>query len=272
MRYGLPLLFNLLPLYAASDPATARASSIEATKMAIQAECDRAAGGDWQLWFDKLAPFRTTIAALVDAAVDNPFLHEKDPKQSYSIMRWKTDPNQYVHANTAVSLGYFGAKVDRRRDPRLEIDPIYWAKSTPMLSTAVKMQAWLAARGIDLILVPIPIKSEIYADRLVTDQSLIPADKNVIPHMRRRLLEFLNAGIEVVDLYPRFMQERLESSEPMFMVADTHWMQKPQRIAAEKIAERLKRYQWIRQAQAAPPRYAEATEKDISMRPCFGII
>ena len=83
-----------------------------------------------------------------------------------------------------------------------------------------------------------------------------------MPHMRRRVLEFLNAGIEVVDLYPRLMKERMETNEPMYMAADTHWMQKPQRIAAEQIAARLNRYPWIRQTQAAPRRYSEVLEKD----------
>ena len=138
----LLILFILaVPLFAQVDPAAARIEAIESSKKAIEAECERAAGGDWQRWFDKLAPFRLTIRALVDHAVDNAIPNEKNPNVKYGLMRWTSDPNQYVHANTAISLGFFG---DVRRDPRLAKDPIYWAKSTPMLTTAIKMQAWLA--------------------------------------------------------------------------------------------------------------------------------
>ena len=238
-------------LTAQPSPEAARTASIEATRKAIQAECDKAANGDWTLWYEKLSPFRTAIRPRVDAAVDNPRRSEKTPSYTYAIMRWLTDPNQYVHANTAITLGFLGDK-----------GPLVWAKKTPMINIAVLMKSWLAARGIDLILVPIPVKAEIYADKLITNQKLVPEDLNVIPHMRRRYLEFLNAGIELIDLYPLLMKERRESNEPMYMAADTHWMQKPQRIAAEQIAARLERYHWVRSAQSAPARYAEVIERD----------
>ena len=249
------LLVNLLfcppDLPAQPSPEAARTTSIEATKKAIQAECNKAANGDWMLWYEMLTPFRTAIRPRVDAAVDNPRHSENNPSYTYGIMRWLTDPNQYVHANTAITLGFVGDK-----------GPLVWAKKTPMINIAVMMKSWLAARGIELILVPVPVKAEIYPDKLIADQKLVPEDLNVIPHMRRRYLEFLNAGVELIDLYPLLMKERRESNEPMYMVADTHWMQKPQRIAAEQIAARLERYPWVRTAQGAPARYSEVIERD----------
>ncbi len=278
---SLALAVNSFKLGAQPTPATARAAAIEATKNAIQAECDVAAGGDWQLWFDNLKAYRTVIKPMVGYAIDNPWKSKPNPKNTYAIMRWPSDPNQYVHANTAIPLGYVEDQDPAhwvKRMPLLSIaqfvqsggtiplpflddnDPIHWAKQIPMIRIAVMMKSWLAERGIDLILVPVPVKAEIYGDKLVADQTLVPADKNVIPHIRRRYLEFLNAGIELVDLYPLFMKERQQLD--LFMAADTHWMQKSQRIAAEQIAARLQRYPWVQAAQKAPLRYAETIEKD----------
>ena len=91
MKLGpLPLTLTLLfcagrGVPAQSTPEAARAAAMEASRKAIQAECDKAAGGDWQLWFDKLMPYRTAIKPRIDAAVDNPWRSETNPANFYAI-------------------------------------------------------------------------------------------------------------------------------------------------------------------------------------------
>jgi len=97
----------------------------------------------------------------------------------------------------------------------------------------------------------------VYPETLVAQKELMPADLNVIPHIRRKLLELLNHDVEVIDLYPVFMRARKESSESLYMTADTHWREKPQRLAAAEIATRLKRYPWVALALKRPPLYQE---------------
>ena len=120
----------------------------------------------------------------------------------------------------------------------------------------------LKARGIDLIFVPLPDKLSIYPDYLYLPGGekkpvRAPADRMVcgsVKHLMKRLLE---ADVEVVDLYTHFHDYRLKTPDkPLYYNSDSHWRNLAARLAGEKIAERLKRYDFVQKALAGGNRYS----------------
>jgi len=112
----------------------------------------------------------------------------------------------------------------------------------------------LQARDVDLLLVVIPTKAEVYPEKL--SQYASGADGPwVAPYCRKLLSELDEAGVQVVDLLPAFMAERDQAEEPLYMPQDTHWTNRGVRLAAELIARRVGEYPWLAQAGAQPDRW-----------------
>jgi alginate O-acetyltransferase complex protein AlgJ len=239
------LLLSFLLVVPLVSPAAARREAISRTKESIAAECRVAAGGDWQAWQDRIRPFRRALEARLQPTFAHPAVSRTAPGSSYCILPWVDEPGEYIHSNSALGISAADDSIERSVAGNL---------MTPIV---VGMSRWFGAQGIDLILVPVPIKPEVYPDKLLADKSLVPEDLNVIPHIRRRLLSFLEKDVEVVDLYPLFMKARKTSVRGLYMTADSHWREEPQRIAAREIANKLRRYPWVKRSLAAPPLYTE---------------
>ena len=96
----------------------------------------------------------------------------------------------------------------------------------------------LKARGIDLLLVVIPTKAEVYPEKV---SARAPADGKpyVAPYCRKLLGELADAGVGIVDLLPAFLAAR-QGDEPLYMPQDTHWTNRGVRLAARAIAETVK--------------------------------
>ena len=78
-------------------------------------------------------------------------------------------------------------------------------------------------------------------------------DRLVNPHMRRLLLDLLEADVEVLDLLPVLLAARDPSPEPLYLAADPHWGPKGYNAAARVTATRLARYPFAVAAKAGPP-------------------
>jgi len=239
MRLPALFLLSVLPSLAQPQPGPAalRNQAIEETRKAIQQECALAAKGDWNAWHNSVRPYRKELLKLAIAAAGKPIPSRLDPAKKHALLFWNSDKTQVLPVNEALSI----ANIDDNLDTYLAGDRVK--------PTALKLTEWFRARGIDLIFFPIPTKADIYPEELVPDQSLVPANRNVIPAVRRKLVELLGAGVEVVDIYPSFMKMRETAKRPLFMAADKHWREEPQKLAGELLAERLSRYPWIREAQ-----------------------
>ena len=112
----------------------------------------------------------------------------------------------------------------------------------------------LDARDVDLLLVVIPTKAEVYPEKL--SRHAPEADGPwVAPYCRKLLSELDEAGVEVVDLLPAFMAARDQADEPLYMPQDTHWTNRGVRLAAELIARRVREYPWLAEAGAQPDRW-----------------
>lgn len=106
----------------------------------------------------------------------------------------------------------------------------------------------LAAEGIDLLVVPIPNRLRVYADRLpgVEESDDFPGADVNYAHF---LLALTEAGVEVVDLLPAFLAARHDRSgqddERLFLDHNVHWTPRGAALAAETIAARLRELEWF---------------------------
>jgi alginate O-acetyltransferase complex protein AlgJ len=91
----------------------------------------------------------------------------------------------------------------------------------------------LAERGIDLVLLPTPLKPMVHPERLAAGAAA--------PLRRAGEEELLTAldgaGIAIVDLAERFARDALA---PLYLAADTHWRPEAMEIAARELALALR--------------------------------
>lgn len=131
-----------------------------------------------------------------------------------------------------LSLGKFwgdaAPKVSRAHKPELA-DP---------LPAILDFQQQLKARGISLLVVPVPPKAALYPDKIVPNVKIRPGDTALV--LQRFYEELRAAGIEVLDLMPVMNSGEDGNRYPVFCKTDTHWSGTGCVGAARAIAEKLR--------------------------------
>jgi alginate O-acetyltransferase complex protein AlgJ len=131
-----------------------------------------------------------------------------------------------------LSLGKFwgtdAAKVSRAHKPELA-DP---------LPAILDFQRQLKARGIELLVVPVPPKASAYPEKIVRDFDI--RAKDPAPELHYFYDELRTAGVDVLDLSMLFMAKRDENRGPVFCKTDSHWSGFGCVLAAEAIAEKMR--------------------------------
>lgn len=112
---------------------------------------------------------------------------------------------------------------------------------TNPIPSMVALNDLLAAKGIDLIVVPIPAKASIYPDKL--DASFGPGD----PYPLTPFLESMrSAGLEVIDLEPTMRQLReAEPENKLWCEQDAHYSPLACEIVAELVKTALEKKDWF---------------------------
>lgn len=115
------------------------------------------------------------------------------------------------------------------------------------LAAIVDFRDQLAARGIRLMVMPVPNKESIYPDRLTPRAE---APRGVLSPRTQDLLDRLReAKVEVVDLFQTFAQARqaakVETESHLYLAQDTHWSPAGVELAVETVARRLTELGWI---------------------------
>ena len=130
-----------------------------------------------------------------------------------------------------LSVGQFwgadAAKVSRAHKPE-SADPI---------PAIVDFHNELKRRGIDLMLLPVPPKAAIYAEKLLPDVDL--HGETAAPFLARFYDELRKREIDVVDLAPVFLQNRASERGPVFCKTDSHWSGFGCVLAAQTIKEKI---------------------------------
>jgi hypothetical protein len=213
--------------------AAARETAVRRDADAIRAECRRAAGGDWERWQRDTTPYRAALKAKLDAlkTLDEPKV--KLPEFGYQALEGRNGfPLFEVGAREYLHYLYEPASLDAFREGR----PV------------VAAHRWLREKGIDLVFIPLPKMTEVYAEHFLDP---CPADGVLAPHVRQTLLEMLDAGVEVVDGFALFRP--LRDAGYLYNTADPHWSPRGMRIMAKEVADRIERYEFGARARHGPP-------------------
>jgi hypothetical protein len=131
-----------------------------------------------------------------------------------------------------LSLGRFwgddAKKVSRAHKPELA-DPV---------PAILDFQQQLKARGIELLVVPVPPKAAIYPEKIVAGFDVRATDP--APMLHRFYEELRIAGIDVLDLSALFIQNRENPRGAVFCKIDSHWSGIGCVLAAQAIAEKVR--------------------------------
>ena len=95
----------------------------------------------------------------------------------------------------------------------------------------------LAARGIRLVVVPVPNKESVYPDR--TGPGGRPPAGALAPETVAFLAGCRRAGIRVVDLFAEFRIARAAGEPDLYLATDSHWTPEGLRRAVAKVAVHL---------------------------------
>src|SRR5438045_3805633 len=120
------------------------------------------------------------------------------------------------------------AKVSRAHKPDLA-DPV---------PASLDFQQPLKARGIELLVVPVPPKASVYPEKIVPNSDV--RTKDPAPVLHQFYDELRAAGVDVLDLSKLFVQKHDDSRGPVFCKTDSHWSGIGCVLAAEAIAEKVR--------------------------------
>jgi alginate O-acetyltransferase complex protein AlgJ len=124
----------------------------------------------------------------------------------------------------------------------------------------LRLQQFLQSRQVELLVVPVPPKSEVYPERLLGNTASLP-NALVNPEGRAFLRTLQQAGIEVVDLLPPLLEAKatdIEATEPLYQVHDTHWGWRGIVVAAEQLLTRIHAYAWYPEIAGSTEAYSIA--------------
>jgi hypothetical protein len=109
------------------------------------------------------------------------------------------------------------------------------------VNAIVAVHAFFAARNMEVIVVPIPDKEQIYRDLIAPRdwRSGRPPEASLVPVLVDRLSR---RGVVSVDLYQPFIQARQQGTR-LYWRDDTHWNGEGIRLAAESVAAVISRMQ-----------------------------
>ena len=118
------------------------------------------------------------------------------------------------------------------------------------VSAIVAYRDRLAARGITLLVVPIPGKASVYPDRLTGRATSGGGAINT--HTQDVLANLREAGVEFVDLTAAYLRARASGPDSegsaLYLSQDTHWTPEGMRLAARTVAEKVRELGCISEA------------------------
>jgi len=128
---------------------------------------------------------------------------------------------------------------------RPAVDYIVRPELRPEVLTAIlTFHRSLKAHGIDLILVPVPVKATIYPEYLSKRY-----DPNWGPAMNRHVGELFDrlraSGVKVFDPTNLLWERRWKGDSLLYLPQDTHWSPSGMSIVAKALAEEIKREGWL---------------------------
>ena len=216
---------------------TEQSGATEINNMAVnikrwQSELQKWGDGSWDKWAARMADFRRDI--------------KRQLKQRPEDIKGLIGKDGFLFFREA--LNYLTSSDLRQQKNNRDPYP-----------AIVDYKDQLEAKGIDFLFIIIPTKAEIFPEK-ISDFAPEAGGPYVMPYTRKLMLELAEAGVEVVDLLPAFIEAR-DGDEPIYMKQDTHWTDRGLRLAARIIGDRIKQYPWFSRMSDRPIQY---TAKEVT--------
>lgn len=126
----------------------------------------------------------------------------------------------------------------------------------PALPAILRFADDLRARGVELVLVPVPVKAMIEPDSLVGASP--PVERPFLHPDQADFYEAIRSGgVDVIDLAPVLFAQRANGR--VFLDQDTHWRPQAMRAAAAAVADRLRTKAWFSELNADPSQFSTAS-------------
>jgi alginate O-acetyltransferase complex protein AlgJ len=110
------------------------------------------------------------------------------------------------------------------------------AKSLSPLPALIRFRKDLAAHGIRLILLPVPVKPVIDPEFLSKSAPQLPLQNSSFPAF---LAELDKNGIEYIDPTARMISAKQSQGTPQFLKTDSHWTPESMEAVAREVANRI---------------------------------
>jgi hypothetical protein len=129
----------------------------------------------------------------------------------------------------------------------LKAMPRVRAENADPIPAIVDFERQLAARGIALIFMPVPVRPLIYPESVLGRERL--GDAAAVPYLASDQIAFLEAlrerGVRVIDLAPVFLAHRSDPRGPIFVPSESHWTGLGVVLAAREVAAAVRGEPWL---------------------------
>ena len=124
------------------------------------------------------------------------------------------------------------------------------ANDPEVISAIQSFRERLADRGIELMVVIAPNKASVYPEMLARRSQRVTQPAN--PDTLTIISELTRAGVELVNLFDVFSQERAASSDrtQYYLSQDSHWSAEGVTLAAKAVAKRIQELGWVEKTEA----------------------
>ncbi|MEP7014064.1 MAG: hypothetical protein ABI925_01355 [Verrucomicrobiota bacterium] len=184
------------------------------------------------------------------------------PRAQFVLTAFLRDGNEQVYPGRDHWL-FYRADVDHVTGPpfldsfRMKRRAQIGGTQPDPIKAIIDFQKQLAIRGIDLVIIPIPVKPSIEGEKF----SLMAPRDQALPNSS--FLDFkarlTKAGIRLFDPTPLMIKRKILGGEPLYLESDTHWRPETMEFIAQDLAGFLK-------LPSAPERAPVVVEKEIVSR------
>lgn len=172
-----------------------------------------------------------------------------------ALSEWQTAARALLGDRNRITLEGLDRHLFTRGGIEYALDPSIEAmgEGQNLVGIITAYRDLLRARGVDLIVVPVPSREEVYPDEISAGAD---PKRLVTPGESLFLRSLIDADVEIVDLREAFLDERGKHAELLYPKSEIHWGAYAIERAAAEIAPRVRRY-----VDASPHVCIQYTEK-----------
>ncbi|MFP6617146.1 MAG: hypothetical protein VCB26_12145, partial [Candidatus Hydrogenedentota bacterium] len=195
----------------------------------------------------------TAVLELVDGFGEGMDAYERDlernagliqkllPGTTRTLTKYRVDPNEQMYLGTKGWM-FYRPSIEYVSGPGFLEPEVMYARASKEsvesdpLAAIVEFRDRLAARGIDLLVVPVPTKAMVYPEEF--------SDAYESGHgglQNRSFGKFMDSlvrnGVHAVDLLPELIEAKSNGGEALYLATDTHWSPEGMGVATDEITD-----------------------------------